>query len=256
MKLTMKLMHRLLLALLLVTGLASSAIAQTVLNSTTTSAAITTTGATQMSVASATGFTAAGTGSTLTYALIDREIVQVRAVSGTVIQITRGQLSTVATPHVSGAIVWVGGSTAFNPYLPSGQCTRTALNFVPYIVTGGASAGRGSEVGSLWDCLGLTTAGQWVETNDMGIGFSVLGSTVSSATSVTPTGTYFKMSGSVNPVSTITLPAGATAGFQLQIEPTGAWVTDTAGNILIASTGSVGKLLLMTWNGAKWAPSY
>lgn len=231
--------------------------AQTVLSSTTLAAAITTTAQTAISVTSATGMTAAGTGSNLVYLLIDRELMQVRTVSGTGIGVIRGQLSTVATPHISGAIIWVAPPAAVYPYIPAGQCQRSLLTYVPYVVSGGASAGRGSEVGSLWDCLGLTTAGQWVETNDQGIGFSTFGTTVASATSVTATGSYFKMSGTVNPVSTITVPAGATAGFCLQIEPTGAWVTDTGGNILIASTAVTGKLMFMCLNNTpKWVPSY
>lgn len=248
---------RFILGVLVAVGGASPAFAQTTLNSTTISAAITSTSQTSLTVASATGITAPGTGATLVYLLIDREVLQVRAVNGTGIQVTRGQLSTVAATHISGATVWVAPAAGgTNQFIPSGQCQRTLLPFVPYMVVGGPSAGRGAEVGTLWDCLGLTTAGQWVQTNDVGIGFGVLGTTVASATTVTGTGSYFKMSGTVNPVSTITVPAGASAGFTFQIEPTGAWVTDTAGNILIASTASVGKLMLMTWNGAKWVPSY
>jgi len=231
----------------------SAAFAQTVLSSTTLSSAVTTAAGQIMVVASATGFTAPGTGATLVYALIDREAVAVRTVTSTTIGITRGQLGTRATPHASGATVWVGPPVAYNGYIPGGQCTRSTLLYVPWIVSGGSNLG--GEVGALFDCLGVTTAGQWVQTNGAN-GIAVAGSTVSSATSVTPTGSYFKMSGTVNPVSTIVVPAGAAAGFQLAIEPTGAWVTDTAGNVLIASTAVTGKLIIMTWNGAKWAPSY
>lgn len=247
----MKRLIALTIGLLLLLG-ASPTQAQTVLSSTTLSSAITSTSQGSMAVTSATGFTAPGTGATLVYALIDREVVQVRTVNGTAIGIVRGMLSTQASTHISGATVWVGPPTAYGDDIPSGQCQRTLLPSVPYL-----AAGRGQELsaGTIWDCVGVTTAGQWVMTAG-GQGPEVLGSTVSSATSVTPTGTYFKMSGTVNPVSTIVLPAGATAGFTLQIEPTGAWVTDTAGNILIASTAVTGKVLIMTWNGAKWAPSY
>lgn len=253
MKHLLRFVTALIAALLLVSGAAS---AQTALTSTTLSTAITGTTDQQMVITSTTGWTATTTG-VQAYALIDREIVSVRTVNTTtkVIGITRGQLSTRAMTHISGATVWylpANINAAIN-YVPSGQCTRTALSAVPVVVQGGV--GLTSEVGGLWDCLGVTTAGQWVETNGND-GLYVFGSTVASATSVTPTGNYFKMSGTVNPVSTIVLPAGTSAGFCLSIEPTGAWVTDTGGNILIASTAVTGKVMTMCWNGAKWAPSY
>ena len=53
--------------------------------------------------------------------------------------------------------------SAIYPYVPAGQCTRTTLAYVPFITGGGP--GLGTEVGSLFDCLGVTTAGQWVQTN-------------------------------------------------------------------------------------------
>lgn len=243
----------LLTGLLLFAG-ASPVFAQRVLSSTTLAAALD--GTSQfMTVTSATGFTAPGTGSTFVLALIDREVVGVRSVTSTTIGIARG-LQGITSPHVSGATVWVGSPVGnFVSNIPAGQCIRAQLVSVPLII--GGVAGGGTDVGTIWDCLGVTTAGQWVQTNASGSSAAgAIGSTVASATSVTPTGSYFKMSGTVNPVSTIVLPAGAAAGFQLLIEPTGAWVTDTAGNILIASTAVTGKLLIMTWNGAKWAPSY
>lgn len=242
-----------LVAWLLLSAGASPVLAQKALSSTTLSTAMGVTDA-FATVASATGITAPGTGSTLVFLLIDREIMAVRSVNSTIVGVFRGQQG-IQTAHVSGAAVWVSPATGIASIIPAGQCQRTLLPSVPVIV-GGVAAG-GTDVGTLWDCLGLTTAGQYVQTNASGSSIAgAIGSTVSSATSVTPTAQYFKMSGTVNPVSTIVLPAGAAPGFQLLIEPTGAWVTDTAGNILIASTAVTGKLLIMTWNGAKWVPSY
>lgn len=250
----MKTPLRLILTGLLLIAGGSPAFAQRVLSSTTLASALDSTSQ-FMTVTSATGFTAPGTGSTFVVALIDRELVAVRSVNSTTIGIARGQQG-ITSAHVSGAAVWVGSPVGnFGSNIPAGQCIRTQLVSVPVIVAG--VAGGGTDVGTIWDCLGLTTAGQYVQTNATGSSAAgTIGSTVSSATSVTPTGQYFKMSGTVNPVSTIVLPAGAAPGFQLLIEPTGAWVTDTAGNILIATTAVTGKLLTMTWNGAKWVPSY
>lgn len=229
--------------------------AQTVLTSTTLSTAVTGTADQQLVVASTTGWLATTT-SQQYYALIDREFVAVRTVNTTskVIGITRGQLASRPATHISGATVWFLPGQAVNTYPPSGQCTRTTLNYVPWVISGGPNIV--SEIGTLFDCLGVTTAGQWVETNGGSVGLPVLGSTVASATSITPTGTYFKVSGTVNPVSTIVVPAGWAAGNCMQLEPTGAWVTDTGGNILIASTAVTGKVLTMCWNSTKWGPSY
>ena len=228
--------------------------AQTVLSATTTSAAIADSAVQQMTVTSTTGFTAPGTGSAAVLAVIDREIVAVRTVNTTtkIIGIARGQNGTRATPHVSGATVTVGPPRAFYSYVPSGQCTRTNLEYVPWVVGGGA--GLGIEVGTLWDCLGVTTAGQWVQVN--GPGLPVSGSAVASATSITPTGTFFVVSGTVNPVNTIVVPAGWATGMCLNINPSGVFVTGTGGNINLATTAVVNKILTMCWDGTKWEPSY
>lgn len=252
-------LSRLLVSLLLILGLTSAVHAQTVLTSTTLSAAITGPADQQISIASTTNWVASGsTGQT--FALVDREIMAVRTINTTskVVQVTRGASATRPAPHISGATIWfIPSPLAIQPYVPSGQCTRTALLYVPMIVGGIATTPQTSEVGGLWDCLGVTTAGQWVQTAPTA-NVSVYGTAVASATSITPTGTYFQVSGTVNPVNTIVVPAGWATGNCLTIEPTGVWVTGTGGNIVIASTSVVGKILGMCWNGAtsKWQPTY
>lgn len=228
--------------------------AQTVLSSTTLTANIADDSVRVMAVTSATGFTAPGTGSTQVLALIDREIVSVRTVNSLVIGILRGMNGTRATAHVSGSIVWVGAPRAFVASIPSGQCVRTLLTTVPVIV--GGAPGLGAEVGTTWDCLGLTTAGQWVNTNGNGIGLPTLGALIASPAGVlTPSGTYFKVSGTAA-ITGITVPAGAAPGFTIMIEPTGAFTWTTATNIIVAGTAVVGRTLTFTWNGAKWVASY
>lgn len=220
--------------------------AQTALNSTTLSAAITDTTSQYITVASATGFTLPLSGQTQVYALIDKEIVAVRGVQGTSIQVARGQLSSRATTHLSGSVVLVGSPLAYASFPPSGSCTRTNLPFVPVILSGTQGI---TDAGTTYDCLGS----QWVSTNAPTV--PVLGSTVASATTIAATGTYFKVSGTTT-IATITLPAGWAAGNSIALEPTGLWSTNTAGNILLATTGVVGKQLILTWNGTKWVPSY
>jgi hypothetical protein len=219
--------------------------AQTAITSTTLSAALGQSD-TRMLVASATGI--APSVSNAQGAVIDREYVGLRSNNGTTVEILRGANGTRATGHASGATVWIIYPRAAFAYVPSGSCTRTNLEFVPFIVSGGE--GGQSHYGDLYDCLGS----QWVQVNAPGA--AVIGSTVASATTIAATGTYFKVSGTVNPVTTITVPAGWTAGMCLALEPTAIWTTTTAGNIALGTTAVVGKVLFECWNGTKWAPSY
>ena len=213
---------------------------------------------TQVQVSSTTGFTPLPSTSVTMFALIDREIARVLSVNTTnrIVQLSRGQLSTRATPHVSGAVFTYLPAQASVGYVPSGQCLRTSLQYVP-MVTFPSQGLSGSDVGLVLDCLGVGASGQWTITAPS-LGNTVIGSVVASATSITPTGTYFQVSGTVNPVNTITVPAGWISGSCLTLEPTGAFVTGTGGNISIASTAVTGKMLFMCWNGVaqKWNPSY
>jgi hypothetical protein len=221
--------------------------AQTVVTSTTLGAAVTTTAAGTIAVASATGFTA-----NTTFALVDKELMIVNAVNGLVVSVTRGADGTRPATHISGATVWVGPGVAFNKYTPSGQCTRTLLQYVPFIVAGDRDPLNN---GILFDCLGLTTAGQWVRVSESG-GTPILGTTVASPAGVmTATGTIFIVSGTAA-ITGITLPAGWAPGVSLYIVPSGVFTWTTATNIAIAGTAVVNKLLIFTWSGTKWVPSY
>jgi hypothetical protein len=223
--------------------------AQTALSSTTLSAAVADSQTRTLTVTSATGITAPGSGATQVVLLIDREIMTVTAVNGTTISVSRGP-DTRVTPHINGAIVWIAPRNAVYSLVPSGQCTRTTLPYVPYIV--GAGPGLGQEVGTLYDCLGVTTAGQWTPTNTSSI--PIFGSTVVSANTIAPTGTYFKTSGTTV-IKTITVPAGTAPGFSITIEATGIDTWDATGNILTAGTfTAAGHTVTFYWNGAKWVP--
>lgn len=130
---------------------------------TTLSAAIADERVTRMSVTSATGFTASNqaTGAEY-YAFIDRELVRIRAVTGTTITIERGQARTNATPHRSGARVFVGpfasqqgaiSAQSGGPFIQTpmvGSCTRSTYAVLPLIqVNMAALQGQ-----ALYDCLG------------------------------------------------------------------------------------------------------
>lgn len=238
----------LVLALLFVPSIAS---AQTALTTTTLSAIVTNPSDQSIQVTSATSITAPGTGATFVYILADKELMGVRAVNGTVISVSRGQNGTRATSHANGIVVTVVPPTAIVNYVPSGQCVRTNLIAVPVVVGG---SDEQSFNGATFDCLGVTTAGQYAQTNSNGV--PVLGSTMASTAGTLGlfTGTYLKVSGT-NAITGFTNPAGIQPGFTIYLEATGIWTWTAAGNILTAgTTTAAGRVFLFIWNGAKWAP--
>lgn len=220
--------------------------AQTTVTSTTLSAAVAA-GATTLTVASATNITAPGNGGATTWLFVDKELYIVTAVSSTTISVRPGQQGTQTYPHVTSSVVWAGRPLSFaNQDPPEGsQCTRTLLRWVPII---------NPKSGNTFDCLGVTTAGRVVKTNAPGD--PVVGSTVASATSITPTGTQFVVSGTTA-IATIVVPQGWKPGMCLEIIPSGVFATTTADNIgLISSASVVGRVLRMCWDGTDWYPSY
>ena len=127
--------------LLLLVG--APAYAQTVLTPTTLAAAVSNGSIQTIVVSSATGFTAGYS------AYVDRELMTVKAVNSTTITVIRGQGGTVATPHASGALVFVAPPQAFSAGSPSGSCTRANELYLPKIDV---------KTGFVSDCNG----GQWV----------------------------------------------------------------------------------------------
>jgi hypothetical protein len=154
------------LALLVSLALTASiaAHAQTLLVPTTLSAAVTSTKASQIVVASATGITAPtlGSGNPTTSLYIDKELMSVEAVNGTTITVARGQGGSISTLHASGAYVFFGPPNAFYvgladvaqvgngiPPIGGGACTRSKFAYLPAIDVA---------TGNVADCLG----GVWV----------------------------------------------------------------------------------------------
>ena len=82
--------------------------------------------------------------------------------------------------------------------------------------------------------------------------------TVASATTIAPTTDTVFISG-ITTIQTITAPSGmATTNGRIYLIPTGIFTTGTLGNIALASTAVVSRVLTMTWDAtaAKWYPSY
>lgn len=104
----------------------SAAFGQAVTVTTTTAASVGINDLT-VTVTSATGIVAQGPlNQTNTELFIDREVMQVTTVTGTVIGVRRGQPDgTPITTHANGAKVWVGPPNYFGPaiFTKSGSCT-------------------------------------------------------------------------------------------------------------------------------------
>lgn len=140
-------MKRLALTFLLVLALSVSAVAQTTTTSTTLSAAVTSVGVTTFRVTSATTFAA-----NTTWAYVDQEVVKVMSVSGTTINVLRGQKGTIPALHASGAVIYVGTFEVFRATEPTGPCTSTNERFLPQI---------NPATGGIWQCS--STANIWYD---------------------------------------------------------------------------------------------
>lgn len=82
--------------------------------------------------------------------------------------------------------------------------------------------------------------------------------TIASATTIAPAQQIVFISGTTA-IASITPPAPiASGGGQITLIPTGAFTTNTLGNIAIASVAVVSKALIMTYDSTttKWYPSY
>jgi hypothetical protein len=199
-----------------------------------------------------TGLTARALGAFTSWILVDKELMGVVTLANNPITVIRGQAGTAVTSHASGALVYlIPSQNAFvqGDRIPlTGQCTRTSFAYVPLVKIAGGTA-------QLYDCLGVTTAGQLVRTDAPGP--PVVGSTVVPAATITATGTYFATTNGATTISTINVPAGWAPGMCLQIQPGGTGATDTMGNIgLTSSALVVGRIITFCWSGAKWYPSY
>lgn len=147
------------LTLLFTLLFASLGFGQTLMVTTTLSAANTNSSAQKLVVTSATGINAPSTtdNTKATFLYVDRELLYVTAVSGTTVTVVRGQEGTVGTTHASGAVVFVipaylstsQGGPVGSPGGAGGSCTRTNELLLPRL---------NYSTGIISDCLG----GQWV----------------------------------------------------------------------------------------------
>jgi hypothetical protein len=225
-------------------ALSLSLSAQTALTQTTLSAAVSVT-ANQIRVASATGITVNSALYVVDFGQVKGELMFVRSVSGTTVDVIRTGGSAV-TGHATGAVVIIAPRrNAFFTYNPQGTCNASTMPFTPWVNT---------TTGEQWLC---GTEGVFIP--GFGRNQAVLGTTTtvaSAAGAITPSGPLFVVSGTAA-VTGFNLPVGFSGGGFCAL-PTGTFTTTTAGNIGLASTAVVGRTLCWTWSQAagKWYPSY
>lgn len=118
-------------------------------------------------------------------------------------------------------------------------------------VPGGVTPALGTPL--FWRCITAGTPGTWTA---IGVA-SYTGAAVTSATSITPTGTVFHVTGTTT-VNTVVVPTGFPDGGAITIIPDGVFTVGTSGNIALGGTSVVSKALTLTWDATavKWYMSY
>lgn len=254
----MKTLKNLILSLFIGLVVCSPAFAQTALNATSLSAAVTTTSTTVVRVASATGIVA---GSTVLYiedgTAYNGEAVFVNSVNGTALGVTRGYAGTVSNPHINGAIVVVGTPAQFAIVDPAGACTA-ANTVAPFISL---------RTGNQWICSSVTSS--WVPgffNNSAPAGVAAAVASVAGAT--LPSGPLFHVTGT-NAITawgsstTVGLVGGGgsktdVVGAPFCVIPDAIFTTTATNNIALASTAVVNKIMCFTFDqtNKKYVPTY
>lgn len=191
------------------------------INATTLSGAVTATD-TNIGVAATTGITApvTTTGSGYTYLLVDQEVMFVESVSGLRLNVLRGQRGTQQVAHLTSSTVLAGAPSDFPNFTPA-QGASFAAQPIRY---------EGS------------------------------GAIVASATTITPSASFFHVSGTtalsvINPPSTDFVEGEITLVF----DGSGSGLTwGAGGNIAVAGTSTTaGSMVTFRYDpvSAKWHPS-
>jgi hypothetical protein len=194
-------------------------------------------------VASATNITV----TPATYLYVDQEAMLVLGVSGTSITVSRGQNTTKAVGHASGAMVLAGSPDWFSDQDPQGSCVTASTKTAPHLNV---------ISGKQWLCSTVTLT--WVPGFGNGSPQQgrVTAAVASAAGAILPSGPLFHVTGTAA-VTGFTIPVGFAYG-SFCVIPDGAFTTTTAGNIAIASTAVVNQLDCWTWDdkNSKFVPTY
>ncbi len=188
-------------------------------------------------LASATGVSGLGNNNLIqTYLYIDRELMEVRSITGTVATVKRGIAGTGARAHVSGAAVLLGPaphfSTFIEPPLYNSAVTPASVAYSPVIDI---------ETGNQWIPSSVTNS--WAPNigTDMFPALPTV-AVASAADLITPSGRLFIVSGTAA-VTGFNAPVGFANAGSFTILPTGAFTWTNANNIALGGTAVVGKAL-------------
>ena len=182
---------------------------------------------------------------------IDREEIEVRSITGNVVQVRRGVNGTVASAHASGQMVLSGPAIAFYTYDPGGTppaqggvsgvpCTSTSVLVTPWLNV---------RSGAQWICSTITST--WIPgfNNDS---VPIVNTAVNSATAaMTVTGPLFHVTGT-STMTSIVIPVGcdatAVGGCQFTVIPDSTAVWTAGNNIANSVTATAGQTLVFTWD--------
>jgi hypothetical protein len=142
--------------------------------------------------------------------------------------------------------VLAGPPDWFSDADPQGSCVTASTKTAPHVNV---------ITGKEWLCSTVTLS--WVPGfMNLTAPARVTAAVASAAGAITPSGPLFHVTGALA-VTGFTIPVGFAYG-SFSIVPDGAFTTTTAGNIAIASTAVVNKLLTFTWDdtASKFIPSY
>lgn len=212
-----------------------------------------------LQVVSATGITVTSSGTTQTLLYINREAMNVVAVNGTQITVSRGAAGTRAGAHNAGAQVISGRPTWF---------TYTQTNSGTYGTTepqGACTLGdQPAQIyinilsGQFWQCSTAATPNRWVpyfgNAGTSAVPIRVSATVASAAGVITPSGPLFHVSGTLA-ITGFTLPFGYRGGSFCLI-PDAVFTTTTAGNIANASTAVVGRPLCYQYDASAAKPFF
>lgn len=203
-------------------------------------------------VASTTNITVANGGGTATYLMINNEFMWVTkqpVVGGLQVDVVRGMGGTRANQHANGSTVLIGRPNQFYFVDPSGAVTIANIDVLPRINV---------PTSNQW----LAPVDRWIPGNgNPGNSGSPLptqasAAVASAAGAIVPSGPLFHVTGTAA-VTGFTLPEGFNGG-GFAIIPDGAFTWTTAGNIAVAGTATVNRLLFFTYDTTtgKFYPSY
>ena len=173
------------------------------------------------------------------------EVMVVVSVNSTAVTVTRGSQG-LQSDIPNGSTVLIGQPNWFYSYDPSGGCTAAATYVTPWVNT---------KTGAQWLCSTITLS--WVPgwQNDYATP-AVTTAVASAAGAILPSGQLFHVTGTAA-ITGFTLPVGY-AGGPFCVIPDGIFTTTTAGNIALASTAVVNRLLCFAYDAtnSKFVPGY